>query len=599
MKTFKTILTLNLLILFTLLIKVPCHALEQGDPVEALALEDIVFFDYELNKKSGPPKFELKLPVAIETQGLRGPLPQDNPVARYFWDEYKDRGMKRAVEYNPNDAKLYKTPFIRLTAIQRLGTPVKIKLLAPKPQEITMPLSGMEGPGSQVRYQVIKRFFHVRILSNEGDLIVDEDKEKISLIENKDTMEISWIPSIVEDKYGLELTAPVVLELSLSYRVKRDMIINGKVNDGWNREGWIERRVAWLALPVCGQEFGEDDEPISCPASIAVPPPWKTHDLGVVSLQVPTTWDSQTRNGNGRFEVGDNLAGITVVREEGGEKQLKYMTEIEKKTIEISGLSAVQYTGKVKEGKVAAKLILFEDKPSDGKVLGIATVLKDDKYADILEASLSSIKIDQGKSDVPAISAGPAAHIPEVGDLGSGQLDYAPANIPQKEYEPAEQKTQAVKTEPAEGVVPPVPAPETQPTQTPDTGKTSLKLKKGFGDFVGRNEAFRGNGSPDSRLRLEIQAPDQTITGLELREADTKALIWDTQSGNFAWLMGVTKKNKPITQTDGSIHYPLGKDREKLDLWVQDNHTIARGKKQLELLIRFDHNKSLIVPVER
>ncbi|ACN13941.1 hypothetical protein HRM2_08280 [Desulforapulum autotrophicum HRM2] len=579
---------------------IPGYALEQGEPVNGLSLEGITFFEFDTDKKTDSKKFELKLPVAMETQGLWGPLGQENPVAAYFWERYKESGMKREIEYNPNAEKQFKTPFIRLTAMQSPGTPVKIKLLAPAPHEITMPLSGAGRAGRNIRYQVIKRICNFRVLSSEGDVFLDKSKEKISLVEDKDAMEISWTPSRVEDKYGSKLKAPVVLEINLLYNVKREMIVDGKVHDAWSRKEWIERRVAWLALPVCGQEFGEDDEPIACPGSIHPGSSWKEYTLGPVSLQVPDTWDSKIRNESGRFELGNGLAGINVVRETGGEKQLTFMTEVTERKIKISGLDAVEYSGRVKDGKVRARLILFEDTPSDSKVMGIATILKDEKYREILDASLNSVKIDSGKSDPPDRSAAPISNLPELSDLGKGAYSYSPNNIPQKEYAKAEPAVQAPQTG-AVVSVGSVPPDNTVGTGQAATARASLKLRKvkGASDFVGRNEVFQGNGSPDSQLKLEIEVPDRTITSLVLRQADTQKPVWDTIPDNKTWLMAVTQKNKAINRTDGSLQYTPGKGKEKLVLWLQDNHMIAAGKQELELVISFDNNESLIIPMER
>jgi len=583
-------------IIFALINLVPVSAMEPGDPVDALNLKDIPFFVYNLHKKDGQKKYQLKLPVALETQGLWGPVPQDNPVAAHFWEKYKDTGMKKAIEWNPNADKHYNTPYLRVTAMQTVGTPVRIKLIAPKPEEITLPLTGEDGD-SRIRYQVIKRIFNVDIVNREGDMTLDKNKEKIHLIENKDTLEISWTPSFVEKKRGPKLTAPIVIEISLSYKIHRDLIINGKINTGLSQpDGWIEKRVAWIALPVCGQEFGEDDEPIACPADITDGPAWQEHSLGPVSLQIPDNWENKIKGDYGKFELGDDLAGIIVIREEGGEKQLKHMKELKETAIVIDGLNAVEYTGLVKDGKVKAKMIIFKDKPSDGKVLAIVTALKDDKYADILEASLDTLTIDHGKSESPGIDALPEPHIPELSELGNGVYSYTPENIPQKAYaqvEPADNKT---KVEEPAVTQPPVP----QAASTSIiTGSLKLKRIKGFSDFVGRNEVQQGNGSPDSQLRLEINAPNKIITSLILRESVTKKTIWDTTSGNGTWLICMTKKNKSVNQADGTLWYTLGSEKETLDLWLQDNHIIAAGKKELELVLNFDNNESLILPLKR
>lgn len=587
--------------LFTLLSLVPAYALEQGEPQDTLSLKEIPFFEYDLKNKATPGKYELKLPVAIQTEGLRGPLPVDNPVAAYFWEKFKDSGIKRELEINPNSAKNYQTPYMRLIAVQSIGTPVKIKLLAPKIDEIIMPLAGEGGKSGNTRYKTIKRIFTVRLLDQKGEMSLAEDKEKIKLVENNDTLEISWIPSMVEERRGPKLTAPIVMEINLHYEIRLESILDGKYLGGWHQEGWVERRVAWIAMPVCGLEFGEDDEPITCSANMDPRPAWQEYSLGPVSIQVPSSWESDIRDGNGKFELGSDLAGLTVVRVDGAEEQAKYIKERTEKKIVISGLKAVEYTGLVNDGKLKARMIIFNEKLSDGKVLSIATVLKDDKYSQALDASLNSITIDNGKAKTPDIAAIPTPHIPDLPKVGNGDYSYANDNIPQKEYAQATQmnnKTDEEKT----GTPQEQAAPEKPDAATiQNTGNSSVKLKKinGFSDFVGRNEALLGNGSPDSQLELTIEAPDQTIISLILRETDTQNAIWDTTNGNSTWLIAVTKKNKLVNRADGSLLYKLGTEKEKLDLWLQDNHLLASGKKELELVLSFDNNTSLIIPMKR
>lgn len=598
-KIIKSLLTGAAFVLMNL---VSVYAMEQGKPLDTLCLEETPFFEYSLFKKTGPKKYELKIPVSIATEGLRGPLAQENPVAVYFWEKFKDTGMERAVEYSSNAVKNYQTPYMRLAAIQRLGTPVKIKILAPNIDEIIMPLAGEGENATKMRYKTVKRILSMKILDSEGRIILDQDKEKIKLVENNDTLEISWIPSMVEAKRGPKLTAPIVIEINLRYKIKQESTLNGEPFGGFLQEGWVERRVAWIAMPLCGMEFGEDDEPIVCPASMDTGPSWQEHSLGPVSLQVPSTWDTDIRNGSGMFEVGDKLAGISVVREEGAEAQIKYMKEHIENKIVISGLKAVEHTGLVREGKVTARMIIFDDKLSDGKVLSIATILKDDKYASILEAALASVTIDKGKSAAPETDPRPTPHVPDMPDLAKGDYHYSPGTIlPKKEYTQAEPAPNPPLQEEPRAVLAAASPENTNPVPAKPTSSASLKLKKitGFGDYVGRNEMLQGDGSPDSQLQLAMTAPDQTIIRLTIRERATQKALWDTTDGNDVWLVAVTKKNKPIHQSDGSLRYTLGTEKEQLDLWLQDNHILAAGKKELEIVVEIDNNESLIIPMER
>lgn len=137
------------------------------------------------------------------------------------------------------------------------------------------------------------------------------------------------------------------------------------------------------------------------------------------------------------------------------------------------------------------------------------------------------------------------------------------------------------------------------PTPSQIFGEVKLKQLKGYSDFVGRNEDLEGNGSPDSHLVLDIQAPSKTINGLMLREKKSGQPIWDSFFGNHAWLVAVTKKNKLISCANGELTYNLNNNKETLDLWVQDNHTLAARKKQIELVIHFKNNPQLILALKR
>lgn len=130
------------------------------------------------------------------------------------------------------------------------------------------------------------------------------------------------------------------------------------------------------------------------------------------------------------------------------------------------------------------------------------------------------------------------------------------------------------------------------------SGSVRLKRLKGFGDYAGRGETPRSDGSPEANLILTLNAPGRTLTGLTLRAVDNGQPIWDTVPGNRVWLVAVTDKGKRLNNKDGSLALKLGPDHRRLDLWVQDNHTLARGGRALELVADLDGKDRLILPVE-
>ena len=125
-----------------------------------------------------------------------------------------------------------------------------------------------------------------------------------------------------------------------------------------------------------------------------------------------------------------------------------------------------------------------------------------------------------------------------------------------------------------------------------------MKRIRDSGDHVGRGEALRLNGSPDSQLSLAVLAPHKTLAGLVLRTVGDKKPQWDTTPGNGVWLLVVTRDGETVNRKDGTISLALGPAEQKLELWVQDNHTLARGKQGLELVMGFTDGQEVVVKVK-
>ncbi len=125
-----------------------------------------------------------------------------------------------------------------------------------------------------------------------------------------------------------------------------------------------------------------------------------------------------------------------------------------------------------------------------------------------------------------------------------------------------------------------------------------MKRIRDSGDHVGRGEALRLNGSPDSQLSLAVLAPHKTLAGLVLRTVGDKKPQWDTTPGNGVWLLVVTRDGETVNRKGGTISLALGPAEQKLELWVQDNHTLARGKQGLELVMGFTDGQEVVVKVK-
>ena len=152
------------------------------------------------------------------------------------------------------------------------------------------------------------------------------------------------------------------------------------------------------------------------------------------------------------------------------------------------------------------------------------------------------------------------------------------------------------KSRPGSGGDKPAAAPV--PPSGSAAGEAILKRLKGFGDYACRGEALRRDGSPDANLGLVLRAPGRTLSALALRTAADKRVMWDTSPNNRVWLLVVTKNGKRVNKKDGTVNLVLNSSEEKLDLWVQDNHTLARGKQPLELVLTFIDGRESVINVE-
>ncbi len=327
------------LAIFILLLLYPVQLLaevEQGTPVDSLQIE-VPFYEYKLDRKDDPEAlFKLNLPIALELRGIYGPLAKESSLPQYYWEKFAEEGLRKAIERMGRNPQEYLTPFMRIIGMQAVGTPVTIKIHAPKPEEIKLP-SPMEN-GNLV-YKIDRRRISFNQIRDHGyvSFYNDEIAKSLQFKQDNDNLEITWTPVVEKDG---DILAPVVFDLTLSYRLIQDVLINGK-SSGNIREYWLRKRIAWFALPVCGQQFGDTREPLICPVTIAAPPVWKQYDLGPISLYVPDNWDAETRGGSGKFELGNELAGIMIVREAGGEKFIEKIKNHTESLIKINSLAAI------------------------------------------------------------------------------------------------------------------------------------------------------------------------------------------------------------------------------------------------------------------
>ncbi|MBT3880391.1 MAG: WG repeat-containing protein [Candidatus Scalindua sp.] len=255
--------------------------------------------------------------------------------------------------------------------------------------------------------------------------------------------------------------------------------------------------------------------------------------------------------------------------------------------VNVSGRQtlALEMEGEMAPGvNIVMRGIGLKDPLSDGQYLGLMTAvigLDRNEHMPELEKIIASIKIDQNIFQTTSTITATESKTTQEDSTStepSTSTPAAPANEPQQE--------------PLGGPPPARQAKAPTSIQTVSNGSGIMMLvylnkKKGFLDFVGRNEKLKRNGSPDVQFRFHIIAPGKTITNLTIQNIDGQKSDWDTMPGNGIWLVGVLKNNNVLNKPDGSVNILLGDSEEIFDLYVHDNNSIVAGKTNYEMTLTY------------
>lgn len=118
-------------------------------------------------------------------------------------------------------------------------------------------------------------------------------------------------------------------------------------------------------------------------------------------------------------------------------------------------------------------------------------------------------------------------------------------------------------------------------------------------DYVSPNEQYRGNGKKDAVFQALITAPNQTITGIEVRNTNGQYSVWDTHPNNRFWLGAVVVNGQVKNHSNGSIRFRLGSGKQLLKLYAEDNGSVRGGKTNFRMTVTFTNGKKLVIPLPR
>ena len=128
-------------------------------------------------------------------------------------------------------------------------------------------------------------------------------------------------------------------------------------------------------------------------------------------------------------------------------------------------------------------------------------------------------------------------------------------------------------------------------------GTARLLTAKSNQDMVGRNETYRGNGTNDAIFRAQFNAPNRTVTAVEVSNTNGLRSVWDTRPNNRLWLGGVVIGGRTMNRPDGSVNFSLGSGQTTLDFFVEDNGSIRGGKTNYRMTIFFASGDPLVMNI--
>ena len=126
---------------------------------------------------------------------------------------------------------------------------------------------------------------------------------------------------------------------------------------------------------------------------------------------------------------------------------------------------------------------------------------------------------------------------------------------------------------------------------------------KGISNFdaVNPGKTIAGDDKPDGLFVLSVEAKEQEITAIEIRNADGTPSVWDTVPSTKNGAIGVALESDPVrlvNNRDGTVSVMVN-DRADLNLYVADNGSIAEGKTNYWVSIAFNGGGVSRCPAQR
>lgn len=140
-------------------------------------------------------------------------------------------------------------------------------------------------------------------------------------------------------------------------------------------------------------------------------------------------------------------------------------------------------------------------------------------------------------------------------------------------------------------------APAPAKPASPAEARAYLHKKRSGRDYVGRNRRLAPNGSPDAWFRVHLPASDRRVTGFTITNVNGQTSRWSSRPGPKDWLLVAAKGGKQLSRSDQQLYIALDDPETVIDLFVQDNNSLAGGKTDYQLTVRYESGQPLTLAV--
>lgn len=390
--------------------------------------------------KDGP--YNVQFKVTVQSDGLTAAPAGGDPAVDHYLNKYPVKAEDRYGSLLDNG------PYLLVTGFQKAGQKVNVRVQSTPPDQYKLPTMGYKDVDRRFRVTHLTYGFD-RVMMT-GETMADPES-LIGLTKDIRNGVISWTPTRVDKRGRSFIAAPVIMDLTVSYKVVEESFktADGSVYGTPRSKVW-KKRIARLVMPICGNEL--EGQILICPGEGVT---WQSFTRGDISLAIPSNWlqiPGAPPDQGGWYLGGKNPPDMSLVlaREKSVDEFLKKMKVEKTETSTLAGRKVTIHYGRHVKHQAGARVIIFDQKDKDGKVVVLAALGgKWDQHKSTLEQILQSVRFGP-QAALPAFP--PPMPQPMADAPATPTTSAAPAQPPAQApapAAPAQPQTQAQPQAPA------------------------------------------------------------------------------------------------------------------------------------------------------